>query len=135
MWTCPSCGRSFKNTNQDHYCVRLETIDEYIAAQPEERRGYLAKMREVIAAALPEAQEKLSWQMPTYWKKHNIIQFAAFQKHIGLYPGPAAVEFFADELKEYKTSKGAIQLPYAKPLPEELVGRIARWCWETGNHP
>lgn len=135
MWTCPKCGRSFKNTNQDHYCVRLETIGEYIAAQPEERQERLVRVREIIAGVLPEAQEKLSWQMPTFWKGHNIIQFAAFQKHIGLYPGPAAVEFFAEKLKDYKTSKGAIQLPNNQPLPESLIADIARWCWETGNHP
>ncbi len=61
-------------------------------------------------------------------EKHNLIQFAAFKKHIGLYPGPEAVDTFADRLKEYKTSKGAIQLPYDKPLPLELIGEIAKWC-------
>lgn len=70
--------------------------------------------------------------MPTYWEKQNLIQFAAFKKHIGLYPGPEAVEAFGGRLKEYKTSKGAIQLPYDKPLPLELISEIARWC-EKGN--
>ena len=70
--------------------------------------------------------------MPTYWKKHNLIQFAAFKKHIGLYPGPEAVEAFADKLQDYKTSKGAIQIPYDKPLPLELIAQIAKWC-EQGN--
>lgn len=64
----------------------------------------------------------------TYWKKRNLIHFAAFKKHIGLYPGPEAVEEFADKLKEYKTSKGTIQFPFNKPLPLELIGEIARWC-------
>lgn len=57
------------------------------------------------------------------------------QKHIGLYPGDKAVAHFADCLTEYKTSKGTIQLPYDKPLPLQLIAEIARWCYETGNHP
>jgi len=72
--------------------------------------------------------EKISWSMPTYWKKHNLIQFAEFKKHVGLYPGPEAVEAFADRLQAYKTSKGAIQFPYDKPLPLALIGEIAKWC-------
>lgn len=61
----------------------------------------------------------------------NIIQFAIFRNHIGLYPGPEAVAVFADRLQEYRTSKGAIQLPYDRPLPLELIGDIARWCGEN----
>ena len=66
--------------------------------------------------------------MPTYWKKRNLIQFAAFKKHVGLYPGPAAVEAFADQLNGYRTSKGTIQFLYDKPLPLELIAEIAAWC-------
>ncbi|MCI8556869.1 MAG: hypothetical protein HFI19_03720 [Lachnospiraceae bacterium] len=136
MWTCPKCGRTFKKQNQGHYCGKApETIDEYIAAQPEEIRQYLKEVRNVLHAALPEAEERISWSMPTFWKKHNIIQFAGFKKHIGLYPGSEAVLEFAEQLKAYKTSKGTIQLPYNKPLPLELIGEIAAWCYETGNHP
>lgn len=66
--------------------------------------------------------------MPTYRKNHNLIHFAAFKKHIGLYPGAEAVEAFADKLKDFKTSKGTIQLPYDKPLPLDLIVQIAKWC-------
>ena len=129
MWKCPKCGRAFKNTNQDHYCGEApKTIQEYIERQPEEIQPYLRQINKAIQSAIPNATEKISWSMPTYWKKHNLIQVAAFKKHIGLYPGPAAVEAFADRLTEYKTSKGAIQLPYNKPMPLELIGEIARWC-------
>jgi len=129
MWTCPKCGRTFKRQGQDHYCGKApETVDGYIAGQPEEVREYLKEIREALRAALPEAEERISWSMPTYWKKCSLIHFAAFKKHIGLYPGPEAVKIFADRLKEYKTSKGAIQLPYDKPLPLELIGEIAKWC-------
>ena len=129
MWECPKCGRKFKNTDQDHYCgAAPRTIEEYIARQPEEVRPHLSRINETIKKALPDAVEKISWSMPTYWKKRNLIHFAASKKHLGLYPGPAAVEFFAERLKEYKTSKGTIQFPYEKPLPLELIAEIAAWC-------
>ena len=129
MWTCPKCGRSFKKQNQDHYCGKApETIDEYIAAQPEEAQRYLNQVREAIRSAIPEAQERISWSMPTYWKGRNLIQFAAAKRHIGLYPGPKAVEAFAGQLAKYKTSKGSIQFPYSEPLPLELIAEIAKWC-------
>lgn len=129
LWKCPKCGRTFKNRNQDHYCGEApKTIEEYISRQPEQARDYLRRMNEVIKAALPDAVEKISWSMPTYWKKYNLIQFAAFKKHVGLYPGPQAVEAFADRLAEYKTSKGAIQFPYDRELPLELIREIAQWC-------
>ena len=104
------------------------TIEEYIRQQPEEAQSYLNQIHDTVRSALPDAVQKLSWSMPTYWKKRNLIQFAAFKKHIGLYPGPAAVEAFADKLQAYKTSKGAIQFPYNKPLPLELIKEIALWC-------
>lgn len=88
MWTCPNCGRSFKNTNQSHFCSKKPaTLDEYIAAQPEHAQSYLTQIRNTVKAALPEAQERISWSMPTYWEKHNLVQFAAHKNHIGLYAG------------------------------------------------
>ncbi len=135
MWKCPKCGRTFKNTNQDHYCGEPpKTIEEYIERQPERTQDGLRQINAAIQSAIPEATEKISWSMPTYWKKHNLIQFAAFKNHIGLYPGAEAVETFSDRLQEYKTSKGAIQLPYEKPLPLELIGEIARWCLQQYGH-
>ncbi len=64
-----------------------------------------------------------------------IIQFAGFKNHVGLYPGLEAVREFSERLKDFKTSKGTIQIPYSRPVPAELVFDIARWCYETGNHP
>ena len=129
MWVCPKCGRSFRKTGQSHYCGKApETIEEYILSQPEEVQSYLRQVNDAIKASIPEAKEKISWSMPTYWKGRNLIQFAAAKKHIGLYPGPEAVEAFAAQLAEYKISKGTIQLPYRKPLPLELIAEIAKWC-------
>lgn len=76
MWTCPKCGRTFKRQEQSHYCGKApETVDEYIAAQPEEVQEYLKKIREAICAALPEAEERISWSMPTFWSKHMINSY------------------------------------------------------------
>ena len=136
MWICPKCGRTFKNPNQGHIWGKApETIEEYIAAQPEKAQQYLREIRDAVRAVLPEAEEKISWSMPTFRKKFNIIQFAAHKNHIGLYAGTEAVVEFGGRLEGYKTSKGTIQLPYDKPLPLELIAEIAKWCEETGNHP
>ena len=135
-WKCPKCGREFSRKDQDHYCVKPQNIDEYIALQDEAVQSRLREVRAIIHAAIPDAKERISWSMPTYWKDHNIIHFAAQKKHIGLYPGPEAVEFFSDKLDQagLKYSKGSIQIPYSDQLPLELIAEMADWCWETGNH-
>lgn len=136
MWKCPKCNREFENENQNHFCSEPpKTIDSYIEAQPQEVRQLLNQVRDTLRKALPNAEERISWSMPTFRGKQNIIHFAAHKKHIGLYPGAEAMSHFAERLSEYKTSKGAIQLPYDKPLPLELIAEIAKWCYETGNHP
>ena len=134
MWTCPKCGREFKKNEQSHYCgEKPKTIDEYIQVQDEEKQGDLQYLRQILRDALPEAEERISWNMPTFWKKHNILHFAASKNHIGFYPGPAAVEQFAEELKDYKTNKGTIRIPYGK-IDAELIEKIAKWCLETDHH-
>lgn len=127
MWKCPKCGRDFKNIDQHHFCGKIETIDQYIYEQAEELQPMLQKIRETIHEAAPEAEERMSWQMPTFWQGENLIHFAAFKKHIGIYPGGEATNFFADKLTEYKTSKGSIQLPLNKPIPYDLITEITRW--------
>ena len=135
-WKCPKCGREFRRQNQDHYCVKPQNIDEYIAAQDETVQPRLREVRAVFQKAIPEAEERISWSMPTYWKGRNIIHFAAAKKHIGLYPGPEAVTFFAEKLDQAgcKYSKGSIQIPYSDDLPLDLIAEIADWCRKTGNH-
>lgn len=128
MWKCEKCGREFKNTNQDHYCVKApKTIDEYINAQPEEICPILYKVRDTIRAAAPNATEKISWQMPTFWQGENLIHFAAFKKHIGIYPGDLSLVPFAERLEGYHRTKGAVQFPLNKPVDYELIADITRW--------
>lgn len=88
MWTCPECGRTFKKQNQSHYCGKApETVEDYILAQPVEAQQHLRAIRDAVHEVLPDAEERISWSMPTFWKKHNIIQFAGFKNHASLYPG------------------------------------------------
>ena len=127
MWKCEKCGREFKNFVQSHYCGKIDSIDAYIADQPEELRLLLQQIRETIRTAAPEATEKISWSMPTFWLGENLIHFAAFKKHIGLYPGSEATTALTERLIDYKTSKGAIQLPLGKPIDFALITDIVKW--------
>ena len=129
-WKCPKCGRVFKRRNQDHYCTKPQSIDEYISVQEEKYQPRLREIRTILKNALPEAEERISWSMPTYWKGRNIIHFAAAKKHLGIYPGGEATEAFAENLSDYDISKGTIRIPYDQPLPAELIGKIAKWCFE-----
>lgn len=106
------------------------TIREYIDEQDAAVIPRLEEAYQTIANAIPDAEERISWGMPTFWKGRNIIHFAAAKKHLGLYPGAGAVEAFADRLVGYRTSKGTVQLPYDKPFPSELVADIARWSYQ-----
>ena len=107
----------------------MNPIDAYIAAQNGAIQPRLNTIRDTIRAAIPDATEKISYQMPTYWKGRNIIHFAAFKNHIGLYPGGEAPVVFADRLKDYNTSKGTIQFRNDQELPLELIAEIAVWCY------
>ena len=110
--------------------MKPKSIDEYIAEQEEKVQSVLKEVRAVLRGALPEAEERISWSIPTFWKSRNIIHFAASKKHLGIYPGDEATAAFAEELSDYDVSKGTIRLPYDRPLPKELIERIAVWCFE-----
>ena len=131
MWKCPKCGRTFARQEQQHYCGRPETVDDYIAAQDASVQPRLRELRALLRDAVPEAEERMSWSMPTLWQGRNLIHFAASKKHLGLYPGGEATAVFAEELKDLEVSKGAIRLPWDRELPAALIRRIARWCWEA----
>ena len=109
------------------------TILDYISEQDAAIRPRLTAIYDTIRTAIPEAEERLSWGMPTFWKGRNIIHFASAKRHIGLYPGPEAVEAFLPRLQGFKTSKGAIQLPNREDLPLELIAEIARWSYEKNK--
>jgi len=99
-------------------------IDAYISTFPANVQDLLNQMRQIIAETAPQAVEKMSYGMPTFFLKKNLVHFAAAKNHIGFYPAPSGVQIYKDELSQYKTSKGAIQFPLDKPLPRELIARI-----------
>jgi len=104
-----------------------ESIDGYIDGFSPQVQEKLRAMRSAIREAAPEAQERISWAMPTFWQKRNIAHFAAHARHIGFYPGPEAIEAFAERLKPYKTSKGAVQFPMDGAIPLDLVRDMVRY--------
>jgi uncharacterized protein YdhG (YjbR/CyaY superfamily) len=103
------------------------SIDEYIASFPPDIQARLEAMRATIRAAAPDAEEKISYQMPTFFLKGNLVHFAAFKQHIGFYPAPRGIEEFKEELSIYKGAKGSVQFPLDQPLPLDLVARIVRF--------
>jgi len=126
MWKCQKCGKEFKNVNQNHSCARITTIDEYIQKQPPEIHAILNEVRSVIRKQAPKSEERMSWQMPTFWQGENLIHFSAQKNHLGIYPGELERLPFKERLSVYKTSKGAIQFPYNKPIDYELISDIVK---------
>ncbi len=103
------------------------TIDEYIASFPDEIQSKLQTIRQTIRAAAPEASEKISYQMPTFYLNGNLVHFAAFKRHIGFYPTPAVIEAFHAELSGYHWAKGSVQFPLDQPLPLDLITRMVQY--------
>lgn len=103
---------------------QFKTIDEYIKAFPEDVQSILKKMRKTIQEAAPEAQEAISYQIPTFKLNGNLVHFAAYKNHIGFYPTSSGIEAFKDELSPYKSAKGSVQFPIDRPVPYDLVKKI-----------
>jgi uncharacterized protein YdhG (YjbR/CyaY superfamily) len=103
------------------------SIDEYIRSFPGPVRAQLRELRNLIRRLAPDAQEKISYQIPTFTLHGNLVHFAAFANHIGLYPGSSGVRAFESKLTRYKHSKGAIQFPLDEPLPVSLITQIVKF--------
>ncbi len=104
-----------------------QTIDEYIAGFSADVQEVLQKIRKTIQEAAPDATEKISYQMPTFYLKGNLVHFAAFKEHIGFYPVPTGIEKFKKELSVYKQGKGSVQFPMDQPMPYELITKIVKF--------
>lgn len=107
--------------------TKFSTIDEYIAAQDDDRKAVLQQFRKIIQTAAPKAEEVISYGMPAFKQSSVLVYFAAMKAHYGFYPTSKPMEVFKDKLKAYKTSKGAIQFPLGKPLPEKLITEIVKF--------
>lgn len=102
------------------------SIDEYVKCFPGEIQEKLEEMRAAVKLVAPLAKEKISYQMPAFDLNGILVYFAVCKNHIGFYPTASGIEAFKNELKEYKSSKGAVQFPLDKPLPIELISRIVK---------
>lgn len=106
---------------------KFASIDEYIASVPEDVRIIVEEVRRTIRGVLPEAGEKISYQIPTFTLAgKNVVHFAAWKQHLAVYPIPAAEDALDRELEPYKTGKGTLRFPYDAPIPYDLIGRIAQ---------
>lgn len=105
----------------------FQTIDDYIATFPRHIQALLQTVRATIRAAAPEAEERISYQMPTFALKGNLVHFAAWKDHIGLYPAPSGIAVFAEELAQYHSAKGSVRFPIDEPLPLDLITRIVQF--------
>lgn len=105
----------------------FQSIDEYIATFPAPIQALLQEIRATIKAAAPDAQEIISYQMPAFAQKGNLVYFSAGKNHIGFYPTPSAIKAFADELSVYKGAKGSVQFQFDEPLPLDLISRMVQF--------
>ncbi len=103
------------------------TIDEYLDSFPPKVKKLLQAVRRTIHKAAPEATEKISYQIPTFYLNRNLVHFAAFSDHISFFPTSSGIAAFKKELKNYKTAKGTVQFPLDKPLPLALIARIVKF--------
>ena len=108
----------------DNQKAGYRTINEYIAAFPEDVQAQLQALRATIRAAAPEAEERISYAMPAFAQNGILVYFAALKKHIGLYPTASGIAAFQAELSAYEGSKGAVRFPIDRPLPMDLISRI-----------
>ncbi|HEX6044608.1 MAG TPA: DUF1801 domain-containing protein [Pyrinomonadaceae bacterium] len=104
----------------------VESIDQYIEGFPPKVQKLLQKIRKTIQNAAPGAIEAISYQIPTFKLNGNLIHFAAFKNHIGLYPRPRVPEF-EKALAGYEGGKGTVQFPLDEPIPYDLITRITRY--------
>lgn len=103
------------------------SVDDYIQSFPKQVQTKLKQLRQLIKQTAPDAREKISYRMPTFYLNGNLVHFAAYVRHIGFYPTPSGITNFQSELSPYKTSKGAVQFPIEDPLPVELIKKIVKF--------
>jgi uncharacterized protein YdhG (YjbR/CyaY superfamily) len=102
-------------------------IDSYIGGFPQDVQVILQELRAAIKEAAPQAEETISYQIPTFRLKGNLVHFAAYKNHIGFYPTSSGIEKFKNELSAYKLARGTVRFPLDRPLPLDLIRKIVRF--------
>lgn len=103
---------------------KFQTIDEYIGSSQIETQKKLETIRLIIKEEAPDAEEAISYGIPTFKLKGNLVHFVALKNHIGFYPTPSGIEHFKDEFSQYNTSKGAVQFLLDEPLSKDLIRKV-----------
>lgn len=109
------------------------SVEEYFSWFSPDIQAKLQQIRETLRAVLPEAKEVISYHMPAFKTTEVLVYYAAAKSHLGYYPTNSGVEEFKKELAEYVTSKGAIQFPYDRELPLDLIAQIAQFRAEEAK--
>jgi uncharacterized protein YdhG (YjbR/CyaY superfamily) len=104
-----------------------KTVEEYIKAAPVHAQEKLEEVRSILKTVAPNATEELKWSQPVFIEKRILFSYAAFKNHMRFMPTGPALEPFRDELSAYKMGKDTVQFDYDKPLPAELIEKIARY--------
>lgn len=112
--------------------VKLNSVEDYFNAQPENVKNALLQIKSCILKVVPEVKELLNYNIPAFaliedGKREQQIMIAGYKNHVGLYPHPATIEKFEEELKDYKKGKGSVQFPIDKPLPVELIVKMVEY--------
>ncbi len=107
--------------------TEYQTIDDYIGTFPENVQRVLETLRQVIHKAAPEAEEAISYQIPTFKLHGNLVHFAAWKNHIGFYPASSGIKLFKEELSRYEMTKGSVHFPLDKPLPLRLIHKLVKF--------
>ena len=105
--------------------IRPTTVTEYIKAAPRDAQKMLRELRAILKEVAPKAKEGLKWGSPVLEENRILFAYSAFKSHINFMPTHSSLAPFKEELKEYKTGKDTLQLPYDKPLPKLLIKKIA----------
>jgi uncharacterized protein YdhG (YjbR/CyaY superfamily) len=105
----------------------METIDEYIETFEPDIQKTLIEIRNFIKNKVPEATEKISYGMPTFYLHGNLVHFAAFKNHYGIFPSPSGIDAFEKELAPYRTGKGTLSFPIDKPIPWDIIQKVLQF--------
>ena len=130
---CSRCLAEKESDYMDKSKRGIQSIDDYIMMFPTEVQKKLQSIRKLVKRLAPDAEERISYQIPTFYLHGNLVHFAGFKNHIGFYPTPRGISSFAKELSKYKQGKGSVQFPLNEPIPMDLIGRIVEFRLEVNR--
>ena len=124
MWTCEKCGREFKRTNQNHFCVEIETVEDYINQFSTDEQEILNAIRKIIIQDFVDAEETIKWRMPTYKKNSKTIHFANHKNHINLFIGENVLSQYSEDCADYQMDNGNIKFRKNEEIPYDLIEKL-----------